>query len=134
MVTFLMTVWRWLVVLVASAISLPALADGDAEAGRSVFNKCRACHEAEREINKVGPHLVYIVGAKVASLESFQGKYSDAMVAAGASGLIWTEANLSAYLKEPKAFIPNNRMNFIGLKDDTDIANLIAWLKADPKP
>lgn len=112
----------------------PVLADGDAEAGRSVFNRCMACHDGKREVNKVGPHLLGIVGRKAGSLESFASKYSEAMVAAGAGGLVWDEANLAAYIKAPKEFIPGNRMAFAGIKDDEDLANLIAWLKADPKP
>jgi cytochrome c len=112
----------------------PALADGDAEEGRRVFNRCMACHDGKREVNKVGPHLVGVVGRKAGSLESFAGKYSDAMVAAGTGGLVWDDANLAAYIKAPKEFIPGNRMAFAGIDDDADLANLIAWLKADPKP
>lgn len=112
----------------------PALADGDAEAGKRVFSRCMACHDGKREVNKVGPHLVGVVGRKAGALESFAGKYSDAMVAAGAAGLVWDEANLAAYVKAPKEFIPGNRMAFAGIKDEKEIADLIAWLKADPKP
>lgn len=112
----------------------PAFADGDAEAGKRVFNRCMACHDGKRDVNKVGPHLVGVVGRKAGGLESFMGKYSEAMVAAGNGGLVWDEANLAAYIKAPKEFIPGNRMAFAGIKDEEDLANLIAWLKADPKP
>jgi len=115
-------------------VSSPSFADGDAEAGKRIFNRCMACHDGKREVNKVGPHLVGVVGRKAGGLESFTGKYSEAMVAAGAGGLLWDEANLAAYVKDPKGFIPGNRMAFAGIKDDADIADLIAWLKADPKP
>ena len=37
-------------------------------------------------------------------------------------------------LKDPKGKVPGNKMAFPGLKDDADIANVIAYLKADPKP
>ena len=74
-----------------------------------------------------------VVGRKAGTLESFQAKYSDAMKAAGAGGLVWDEANIAAYLKDPKE-VPGNKMAFPGLKDDADIANVIAYLKADPKP
>lgn len=30
--------------------------------------------------------------------------------------------------------IPGNKMAFAGLKNDADIANVIAYLAADPKP
>ncbi len=109
-----------------------ALAEGDAVAGKEVFKKCMACHSPAETKNKVGPHLVGIVGRKTASVEGF--KYSDAMKAKGAEGLVWDEANLTIYLKAPKAFVVGTKMTFSGLKEDADIANVIAYLKADPKP
>jgi cytochrome c len=99
---------------------------GDPAAGQRAFNKCRACHVADRETNRVGPHLVGIVGRAAGSVDGF--KYSDAMLAAAAAGLAWDAATIAAYLKDPKGFIPGNRMIFPGLKDDTEIANLIAYL------
>jgi cytochrome c len=41
---------------------------------------------------------------------------------------------LAEYLREPKAVIPKGTMAFPGLKSDEDIANVIAYLQADPKP
>ena len=117
--------------IAASAPSL-ALAEGDAAAGKNVYKKCMACHTADKEQNKVGPHQVGIIGRKAAAVEGF--KYSDAMKAKGAEGLVWDEANFTAYMKDPKGFIPGNKMAFAGLKEDKDIADLIAYLKADPKP
>jgi cytochrome c len=37
-------------------------------------------------------------------------------------------------MKDPKGFVQGNKMAFIGLKKDDDVANIIAYLKADPKP
>ncbi|MBA3448401.1 MAG: cytochrome c family protein [Pseudaminobacter sp.] len=122
-------------VAAAFLVMLPAHAqEGDAAAGKKVFNKCRACHEAETEKNKVGPHLVGIVGRPAASVESFASKYSDNLKEAAAAGLVWDEAKLAEYLRDPKAMIPKGKMAFPGLKEDADIANVIAYLKADPKP
>ena len=113
---------------------LPAQADGDAAAGKKVFNKCVACHDAVTDKNKIGPSLHGVVGRTAGSLASFEAKYSDAMKAAGAGGLVWDDATLAAYLKDPKGNIPGNKMAFPGLKVDADLANVIAYLKADPKP
>lgn len=109
------------------ALLAPASAQ-DAAAGKDVFKKCAACHVATEAKNRVGPHLVGIVGRKAGSVEGFS--YSQGMAAKGAEGLIWDEANIAAYLKDPKGFVPKNKMAFPGLKMDEDIANLIAWLKA----
>ena len=113
---------------------LPARADGDAAAGKKVFNKCMACHDAVNDKDKVGPSLVGVIGRKAGSKESFQAKYSEAMKTAGAGGLVWDEANLALYLRAPKLKVPGNKMGFSGLTNDADIANVIAYLKADPKP
>ena len=114
--------------------SLAAHAGGDAAMGKKVFNRCIACHEAATDRDKVGPHLMGVVGRKAGSTESFQSHYSQAMKDAGAAGLVWDEANLAEYLKSPRQKVPGNRMAFGGLTSDDDIANVIAYLKADPKP
>ncbi|MCV0396618.1 MAG: cytochrome c family protein [Rhizobiaceae bacterium] len=114
---------------------LPAQAqaqEGDAAAGKKVFNKCRACHDAEAEKNKVGPHLVGVAGRAAGSIEGFN--YSANMKELGAGGLVWDDAKLAEYLADPKAVVPKGKMAFPGLKKEEEIANVIAYLKADPKP
>ena len=119
---------------VGSVGVLPAKADGDAAAGKKVFAKCTACHDATTGKDKVGPTLVGVIGRTAGTLESYLSKYSANMKEAGAGGLVWDDANLTAYLHDPKAVIPKGKMAFPGLKQDADIANVIAYLKADPKP
>jgi cytochrome c len=109
---------------------VPAHAEGDAAAGAKVFNQCKACHDVEKGVNKVGPTLKGVVGRKAASVADY--KYSEAMTAKGAEGLVWDEANLIAYLANPKAFVPKTKMAFGGLKKPEDEANLIAFLKTHP--
>lgn len=112
-------------------VSAPVLAQ-DADAGKKVFAKCMACHDAKAEKNKVGPHLVGVIGRTAGTVEGF--KYSPAMAEAGKNGLVWDEEKIEEYLENPKDFIPKNKMAFPGLKKDEEIANVIAYLKADPKP
>jgi cytochrome c len=119
---------------VGSVGVLPAKADGDAAAGKKVFAKCTACHDATTGKDKVGPTLVGVIGRTAGTLESYLSKYSANMKEAGAAGMVWDDANLTAYLHDPKAVIPKGKMAFPGLKQDADIANVIAYLKADPKP
>jgi cytochrome c len=113
---------------------LAAHADGDAVLGKKVFNRCIACHDAASDRDKVGPHLLGVVGRTAGTAESFLGHYSQAMKDAGAGGLVWDEANLAQYLSAPRLKVPGNKMAFTGLSNDADIANVIAYLKADPKP
>ncbi len=117
--------------LILAATALVALTStvhaGDPAAGEAVFKKCAACHAVgEGAKNKVGPMLNDIIGRTAGTVEGF--KYSPAMIAAGEGGLIWTPENIAAYMKDPKGFVPKNRMSFAGLKKDEDIDNLNAYL------
>lgn len=99
---------------------------GDAEAGADVFKKCAACHNVEEAKNKVGPHLVNVIGRTPGSLEGF--KYSNAMVEFG-DGKVWDETTLTEYLANPRGVVKGTRMAFAGLKSDEELANVIAYLK-----
>ena len=85
------TAFTALTILPLAAAS--AMADGDAADGEKVFGRCKACHVVDKEQNRVGPHLVGIIGRPAGSVETF--KYSDAMKN---SGKTWDEATLAAYL------------------------------------
>ncbi|WP_395684865.1 c-type cytochrome [Aestuariivirga sp.] len=111
-------------------LAVPAHAEGDAAAGEKVFAKCKACHEVEKGVNKVGPTLKGVVGRAAGAVPDY--KYSEAMLAKGAEGLVWDEASLTGYLADPKGFIPKNKMAFAGLKKPDEIANVIAYLKGHP--
>ena len=108
----------------------PALADGDAAAGEKVFIKCKACHENEQGLNKIGPTLKGIVGRKSASVEGYA--YSDGAKAKAAGGLVWDEATLAAYLPDPRAYMPGTKMAFAGLKNPRAVAHVIAYLTTKP--
>ena len=108
-------------------LAAPALAEGDAVAGKAVFRKCAPCHSTE-PVNRVGPTLAGIVGRPVASIADYG--YSAAMTSFADDGRIWNEALIAEYLMSPKAMVPGTRMTFAGLKKIEDIANLIAYLKA----
>jgi cytochrome c len=113
--------------IVATTLALgssAALAQGDPEKGETVFNKCKACHSVDEPKNKVGPYLVGVFGRHAGSVEGF--KYSDAMKN---SGITWDEQTLAAYLANPRGYVKGNRMAFVGLKNQEDIANVIAYLK-----
>ena len=114
----------------AVLFAAPAHAEGDAAKGEKVFAKCKACHEVEKGVNKVGPTLKGVVGRKAAAVEGF--KYSEAMIAKGAEGVVWDEATLTAYLPDPKGFVPKTKMMFAGLKKPEEVADVIAYLKAHP--
>ena len=97
----------------------------DAAAGEQVFKKCKVCHQiGEGAKNLVGPVLNGVVGRKAGTIEGYS--YSDANKN---SGLTWDEATLKVYLKNPREKVPGTKMTFPGLTSETDIDNIIAYLK-----
>ncbi len=112
---------------ISLCLAAPALAAGDAAAGKAVFRKCAPCHSTE-PVNRVGPTLAGVVGRPVASVAGYG--YSPAMRAFSEGGRVWNEAKLAEYLQSPKAMVPGTRMTFAGLRKVEDIADLIAYPKA----
>ena len=97
----------------------------DAAKGKKLFTKCKACHNADAPKNKVGPHLVGIVGRTAGTADGYT-KYSKAIKD---SGIVWDEANLDKWLTNPKGMYPKTKMIYPGLKSADDRANIIEYLK-----
>ena len=111
--------------LVAGAPS--AVADGDAAAGQSVFNRCKICHTIEEGgPPKQGPNLFGIYGHPAGTAPP-GSLHSDALAQ---SGLVWDDATLTEWLKAPSRLIKGVKMTF-RLTNDQDIADVIAYLKAN---
>ena len=110
----------------ANAQEAPA---GVAENGQRLFNQCRVCHTPqEGGRNGVGPNLYRVYGRPAGSIEGF--RYSVPMRERAAAGLAWNEANLRAYLADPKAIVPAGSMSFPGFRDNAqNISDVMAYLR-----
>lgn len=98
----------------------------DAAAGERLFNQCRACHQVgETARNGVGPQLNGLFGRNKGSVPGYS--YSAAYQAI--KDQTWTEDNFRVYIKDPRGVTPGTKMVYAGMKDDTQITNLIAFLK-----
>ncbi|MFL1462200.1 c-type cytochrome [Roseococcus sp. DSY-14] len=105
----------------------PAAAQ-DADAGQRVFNQCRACHTINQGgRNGVGPNLHGVWGREAAKVEGF--RYSTPMRERAAAGLKWDEATLRAYLADPKAVVPGGSMSFVGIRNEQQLNDLMAYLQ-----
>jgi cytochrome c len=113
--------------VLAAATSAPAWAEGDAEAGKTIFKKCGACHTLVEGKKKIGPSLYGVIGRTAGTAEGFT--YSKAMKAYGASGVVWSAETLDPYLVAPRKVVKGTKMSFPGLKDEADRANVIAYLE-----
>lgn len=111
------------------------LPDGDLVRGKAIFRKCCSqCHTIRRDGRNPygtlwGPSLYGIVGRTAArNQKSGCQSHSSSLKE---SGILWTERNLMAFIKNPRAFTggPIN-MNFRGIDSFTDRVDLIHFLKA----
>ena len=100
-----------------------ARADGDPARGEVRFQECAACHKLDAGANGVGPSLHGIFARKAAELADF--RYSPALKR---SGIVWSAQTLDAYLTDPQALVPGNRMPYAGMADAGNRADLIAYL------
>ena len=100
----------------------------DDERGRALYHQCKRCHQVGGGAeHRIGPHLNDVFGRAAGSLAGF--RYSPGMQAAGAGGLVWTEATLDAFLFDPHVLVPRTRMSFAGMEAAQDRADLLAWLQ-----
>ena len=101
------------------------LASASLERGEKIFNKCGSCHNYKKgSKSKIGPNLWDLINRPKASVSGFA--YSKSLSEYGGK---WTFEELNEFLYKPKEYISGTKMNFAGLKDVKDRANLILWLK-----
>ncbi|MEQ6204913.1 c-type cytochrome [Sulfitobacter sp. HNIBRBA2951] len=114
----------------AEPVVVAAAFDADLAAkGEKVFRKCKSCHQVgEGAKNRSGPILNGVVGGAAGAVDGF--KYSKPMQKAAEGGLIWSEAELAAFLAKPKAYMKGTKMSFAGLKKEADQAAVIEYLKS----
>jgi cytochrome c len=123
MKTFVLTVLSAILFAGAAVAEEP----GDADTGKQVFRRCAICHDiGENAMNKLGPVLTGVVGRQPGTFPGFA--YSGAMKTFGADGKVWTPGLISKFVQAPREVVSGTRMSFAGLKRQTDIDNVIAYL------
>ncbi len=107
-----------------AAAVIAALAKANVDNGKSIFSKCKACHNIEKDKPKaVGPNLWGVVNRPKASFEGFE--YSPGMKEKGGN---WSIEDLAAFISNPKGFVTGTKMVFNGLPNPADAADVIAYL------
>ena len=116
----------------ATAIALTsssAFADGNADKGKKVFKKCKACHSMDAGKNKMGPSLAGIIGRKAGTADGYK-KYK----ALKGANFSWDEATIGEFVQNQKKFLKSK-----GLKTKIamrvkikakDVDDLLAYLKS----
>lgn len=131
-----------------AVLAAPAFAQ-DIEAGKKVFNQCQTCHVVANEAGEVlagknaktGPNLYGLPGRAAGTQADFTG-YGDSLVALGASGFTWNEADFVAYVQDPAKFLKEktgddkarSKMSF-KLRKEEDAKNVWAFIASlSPAP
>ena len=101
------------------------LASASLENGEKIYKKCGSCHNYKKDSkSKIGPNLWDIINRPKANSQGFA--YSDALAKFGGS---WTYEELNNFLYKPKEYIKGTKMNFAGLKNTQDRADIILFLR-----
>ena len=118
------------VLIVGLSVTAASAQSGDAARGQRVFNlQCKACHTLEKGGASVtGPNLHGVFGRKAGTATGFE--FSEAMKK---SGIIWDDATIADYNRDPKGKVPGTKMVFNGVKNAGQLADLVAYLKEATK-
>ncbi len=125
-----------------ASFAAPAVAQ-DIEAGAKSFNQCQTCHVVANEAGEVlagknaktGPNLYGLPGRVAGSYPEF--KYGESIVALGATGFVWDEANFVEYVQDPAKFLKaklddksaKSKMAF-KVRNPEDATNLWAFISS----
>ena len=106
-----------------------AIIGADVSAGEAISALCGICHTfGEGDGHGIGPNLFDVVGRSIGGQAGYV--YSAAMGALNLDGAIWTLGRLSSFLTDPATDIVGTRMGFVGLSDEIDRINLLAYLRS----
>lgn len=115
---------KWLLFSIAGIAVLAFGAEANAadpKRGESLYGRCAGCHSLDQ--NRIGPRHRGVYGRRAGSVADFD--YSTAL---SASTVVWNDASLDAWLTNPQAFIPGQKM-FFRVQKPADRADLIAYLR-----
>lgn len=131
-----------LAAIAAIAFAGPVFAEGDAAAGETAFDRqCVSCHVVANAAGDVlagrngrtGPNLFGVAGGPIGAVEGF--RYGASILAVNATGAVWTEEDLVAYLLDPTDWLrttlddprARSKMSY-RVRNAEDAADLYAYL------
>ncbi len=108
----------------ASSVTATGAAPTDPAKARVAFQACAACHSDKAGVTRMGPSLAGIFGKPAAQAKGF--RYSPALAKAK---LRWDRKTLDAFIANPKAVVPGNRMSYPGVSDPAKRAAIIDYMQ-----
>lgn len=109
----------------ASGATATGAAPADPARARVAFQACAACHSDKAGVTRLGPSLSGIFGKPAAQAKGF--RYSPALAKAK---LRWDRKTLDAFIANPKAVVPGNRMSYPGVSDPAKRAAIIDYMQS----
>ncbi len=104
------------------------LPTADVAAGEAKTAACKSCHSFDPAgTNGIGPGLFGVVGRKPGSHPGFA--YSAAMIAFAAKQPVWDYDHIDDFIAGPQRYMAGSKMTFVGLKQQQDRINVIAYLR-----
>ena len=113
---------------VAVAATGATVNDDTIRRGAQVYERCAACHSIEG--NRTGPQHCGLFGRRAGSAPGYDS-YSKSM---RDSRIVWNERALDRFLQDPMKAVPGTTMGYAGVKDGSERADLIAWLRHATAP
>lgn len=112
---------------IAAALACIAAVPMSAQAdGKKLYDKhCKKCHAMEPGKHGLGPSLAGIFG-KQAGTQDFD-KYK----ALKGSDIVWDDANMSAWIENPKKFIGKATTMVVKVKKEKDRQAIIEYMKSN---
>jgi cytochrome c len=98
----------------------------DAQIGAKKFMRCAGCHQIEKSGHDLGGPNLYGIFNQPTAQSSTRFGFTAAV---RDSGLIWDAPTLDKWIKNPKAVIPATSMQFGGVPDALDRADIIAFIR-----
>lgn len=98
----------------------------DAKIGERKFGQCFACHRISPGAPDLGGPNLYGVYGQPMGQNSQRFSYTAALREAGGH---WDDKTLDAWIANPRAVVPGTNMQFSGVADRLDRADIIAYLK-----
>lgn len=116
------------VILLVSSVC-HAQSNSTAESGADLFRlKCAACHSVT--CNRQGPKLEGVFGRAAGGVADFP-QYTAELKA---SGIVWTDETMDAYLRDPNKLVPGTSMAAWGRVDNADQRRaLIAHMRREDR-
>lgn len=103
------------------------LAVADADLGARKFGQCAACHRTTPGAPDLGgPNLYGVYGQPMGQTSQRFG-YTAALRSAGGR---WDAPTLERWMENPQAVVPGTAMQFSGVPDALDRADIIAYLQS----